>query len=240
MTQWKRKKRSNFVTISNIPFRDKNLSLKAKGLLGVIMTLPDNWNFTIVGIATCLKESTSAVSSAVSELIKNGYCVRDLVYDENHRISGYSYTFSDEKELLKEEKKDGESPSEEIPSSEKPSMENPLTEIPSSENQAQINNIKKEIKKNKGKEAIASKIPETYSSEDEKKFYEGMKSAYPFVLKMDFPLLYQDYVGLLAKYSAKKIHANLRKMNNWKELTKKKRFAKDVLEDWLAADKNEY
>ena len=220
MTVIDRKKNGNFVTISNTPFKDREISLKAKGLLGVIMTLPDNWNFTITGIATCLKESTSAISTAIKELIDAGYCVRKMVYDESHKIQGYSYIFSDEKELLQDE---------------------PSTENPSTENHQQYNNnINKIQKKNKEKDTKASKKPLSYSSEEEQKFYDGMESSYPFVAKMDFPLLYQDYIQLLSKYSQVKIHANLRKMNNWKELNKKRRYAKDVLEDWLASDKNEY
>lgn len=226
MTKIIRKKQNKFVTISNTPFKDRSLSLKAKGLLGVIMTLPDNWNFTIAGIATCLKESTGAISTAIKELMDAGYCVREIVYDDSHRIAGYSYKFSDEKELLKDEK---------------PSSDFPSTEIPSSENPPQINNnIKKITKEDKEKGAKAPKNPLSYSSEDEKQFYEGMKEHYPFVYKMEFPLLYQDYLKLLSKYSQKKIHANLRAMNNWKELNKKRRYAKDVLEDWLASDKKQY
>ena len=231
MTKIIRKKQNKFVTISNTPFKDRELSLKAKGLLGVIMTLPDNWNFTIVGIATCLKESTSAISTAIKELMSAGYCVREIVYDESHKIIGYSYKFSDEKELLTEEN----------PSTENPSTENPSTENPSTENRAQINNnINKITKKDKEKDAKASKNPLSYSSDEEKQFYEGMKEHYPFVYKMEFPLLYQEYIALLSKYSQKKIHANLRKMNNWKELNKKRRYAKDVLEDWLATDNRNY
>lgn len=227
MTKIIRKKQNKFVTISNTPFKDRELSLKAKGLLGVIMTLPDNWNFTIVGIATCLKESTGAISTAIKELMSAGYCVREIVYDDSHKIIGYSYKFSDEKELLKDEK-----PSNDIPSTEKPLKENPLTE-----NRAQINNnINKITMKDKEKDAKASKNPLSYSSDEERKFYEGMKEHYPFVYKMEFPLLYQEYLTLLSKHSHKKIHANLRKMNNWKELNKKRRYAKDVLEDWLASD----
>lgn len=230
MTKIDRRKRGNFVTISNTPFKDKEISLKAKGLLGVIMSLPDNWNFTITGIATCLKESTGAISAAINELMKAGYCVRKIVYNESHKIQGYSYTFSDEKELLLDE-----------PSEEKPLKENPSTEIPLSENRAQINNNIKKIKnKDKEKDAEASKNPLSYSSEEEQKFYEGMEKAYPFVAKMQFPLLYQDYVKLLSKYSAKKIHANLKKMNNWKELNKKRRYAYKTLIKWLEKDVKKY
>lgn len=235
MTKLNRKKSEQFVTISNTPFKDKSLSLKAKGLLGLVMTLPDNWNFTIVGIAACLKESTGAISTAIKELVDGGYCVRQIVYDESHRITGYSYTFADEKEFL------SDVPSEEIPSEENPLKEIPSTENPLTENCPQINNnINKITKKNKEKDAKASKNPVIYASEEERKFYEGMRDNYPFVYKMEFPLLHQDYIKLLAKYSQKKIHANLRKMNNWKELNKKRRYAKDVLEDWLADDNKTY
>lgn len=240
MTKLKRKKNRGYVTISNTPFKDKELSLKAKGLLSVIMTLPNDWNFTIAGIAGCLKERTSAISAAIKELMAAGYCVRTLEYDDSHKIAGYSYTFSDEKDLLKDEEKE-EKTSEEKPSEENPSTENPSTEVPSTGNRPNINKINNKIKINKEKDTNVSKKPLSDNwTDEERAFYEGMDKYYPFVAKMTFPLLYQDYVLLLSKYSQKKIHAILRRMNNWKELNKKRWYAKEVLEDWLADDKKEY
>ena len=71
-----RKKNENFTVISNEILKNENVSLKAKGLHCVIMGLPDNWDFTIKGMAAILKDKTTAIYSAINELIEAGYCKR--------------------------------------------------------------------------------------------------------------------------------------------------------------------
>jgi hypothetical protein len=71
-----RKKNENFTVISNEILKNENVSLKAKGLHCVIMGLPDNWDFTIKGMAAILKDKTTAIYSAINELIEVGYCKR--------------------------------------------------------------------------------------------------------------------------------------------------------------------
>lgn len=66
-----------------------------------------------------------------------------------------------------------------------------------------------------------------------------MKEKYPYVAKMDVPLTYADYIRLQSKYSRIKIHMNLRAMNDWKGLSKR-RSAILTLENWCNRDKNEY
>lgn len=66
----------NFTTMSNTHLQDKELSLKAKGLLSWMLTLPDSWDFSVAGIASCIKESKDTVRSTLQELEKFGYLER--------------------------------------------------------------------------------------------------------------------------------------------------------------------
>lgn len=61
--------------MSNTHLRDKNLSLKAKGLLSVMLSLPDNWDYSIAGLVTISKENETAVKSALNELKDSNYVV---------------------------------------------------------------------------------------------------------------------------------------------------------------------
>lgn len=66
-------KTKNYTCMSNIHLRDKNLSLKAKGLLSLILSLPDDWHYTVAGLASIIKEGETVVTNTLSELKKNGY-----------------------------------------------------------------------------------------------------------------------------------------------------------------------
>ena len=74
MNKVTRKKTSKYTTISNGFLRDNNLSLKAKGFLTVIMALPDDWDFSIKGICSVLKEGKTAIYGVIQELKENRYC----------------------------------------------------------------------------------------------------------------------------------------------------------------------
>ena len=70
-------KTNNYTLMSNHHLRDKNLSLKAKGLLSVMFSLPDSWNYSIPGLCAILKENETAVKSTIKELKATGYLVVD-------------------------------------------------------------------------------------------------------------------------------------------------------------------
>lgn len=93
MNKVTRIKNANYTTISNVFLRDKELSLKAKGLLATILSLPENWDFSIKGICATIKEGTTAVYSAIDELKERGYC--KVVTNRNGKgmIVGNDYTF---------------------------------------------------------------------------------------------------------------------------------------------------
>ena len=61
-------KSKNYTVMSNYHFKDKNMSLKAKGLLSMMMSLPDNWNYSVEGLVTICKESKTSIQSTLKEL----------------------------------------------------------------------------------------------------------------------------------------------------------------------------
>lgn len=119
-------KKSNYTTIDNNIFRNKNLSLKARGLLTTMLSLPDEWDYTVKGLCSILKDGKSSIQSALRELEENGYLVRIQTKDKSGKFSSTDYTLY-------------EIPLAEKPLTENPSTDNPPAENPSTENQPQLN-----------------------------------------------------------------------------------------------------
>lgn len=91
------KKNRDFVAINCYHLRDRNLSLKGRGLLDTVLSLPDNWDYSINGLCTILKEGRTTVLTALKELQDLGYCEVKKIYpqkDKNKYID-YEYTFSE-------------------------------------------------------------------------------------------------------------------------------------------------
>ena len=70
-------KRSNFTVMSNVHLRDASLSLKAKGLLSYMLSNPDNWDYSLRGLARFSSDGIDSVRSGLNELMRHGYQVRD-------------------------------------------------------------------------------------------------------------------------------------------------------------------
>lgn len=79
-------KTTNYTKIDNKYLEDKNISLKAKGLLTLMSSLPDGWNFNINGLCLICKESKDAVNNAIKELKENHYVEIEKTYDDNGRF----------------------------------------------------------------------------------------------------------------------------------------------------------
>lgn len=68
-------KNTNYTVMSNFHLMDRKLSLKAKGLLSVVLSLPNNWEYSVAGLASISKEKESAINSALKELKEGGYLI---------------------------------------------------------------------------------------------------------------------------------------------------------------------
>ena len=76
-------KTKNFTVMCNLHMKDKTLTLKAKGLLSVMLSLPDNWNYNVKGLATLSRDGIDSVRSALKELEHQGDVERHRLRDEN-------------------------------------------------------------------------------------------------------------------------------------------------------------
>lgn len=81
----------DYITMSNRHFKNKNLSLKAKGLLSQMLSLPEEWDFTLKGLAHINKENIDAIRTAIWELEKEGYVVRRQVRKANGKMGETEY-----------------------------------------------------------------------------------------------------------------------------------------------------
>lgn len=92
-------KNKNYTIMSNYHLKDKKLSLKAKGLLSVMLSLPDNWDFSLAGLKIICKESINSINGAIHELEDNQYMKRNKVY-ENGKIKDWEYIIYEEPNLF--------------------------------------------------------------------------------------------------------------------------------------------
>lgn len=154
MAVFRVEKSKNYTTISNYCLRDTRLSLKAKGLLAQMLSLPEDWDYTLLGLAQINKEGKDSIRAALAELEDAGYVVRTRARDEHGRLRGADYVVF---ETPQNEEITAECP-EEVPApmSENPTQEAPMSENPTLENTTQLNkdilSTDKERKINKKKE----------------------------------------------------------------------------------------
>lgn len=73
----------NYTVMSNQHFKNKSLSLKAKGLLSLMLSLPDDWNYNMQGLASLSRDGIDSVRSAIKELEHHGYVQRNIVRNEH-------------------------------------------------------------------------------------------------------------------------------------------------------------
>ena len=113
-------KTKDFTVISNYHLKDKSLSLKAIGLMSKMLSLPDDWDYSINGLVAICKENETAIKGALKELETSGYLIRQRMQNEKGQFEYEYYLY-------------------EKPLEEKPQAENPSTDNPSAENVGQLN-----------------------------------------------------------------------------------------------------
>jgi hypothetical protein len=84
-------KTKNYTVMSDFHFREKNMTLKAKGLLSLMLSLPDDWNYSVAGLVTLSKDGKDSVIAALAELEHFGYLVRRQLYNDKGQFNGVEY-----------------------------------------------------------------------------------------------------------------------------------------------------
>jgi len=92
MAVFRVEKTKGFTVMSNHHFRNRELSLKAMGLLSLMLNLPDNWDYTLKGLSTICGDGISSVRAGLVELEQHGYVVRERMRDEHGRLAHTEYS----------------------------------------------------------------------------------------------------------------------------------------------------
>ena len=136
-------KTDNYTVMSNYHLRDSNLTLKAKGLLSQMLSLPPTWDYTIAGLVAINKEKESAITSALKELRQNGYLIVTKMMPNETKSGRIEYVYDIyEKPNQYVQKQDVV-----IQPTEKQGVENQGLESQGVENQGQINTKESNIEK---------------------------------------------------------------------------------------------
>jgi len=132
MAVFKIERTKDFTVMSNYHLRDRGLTLKAKGLLSQMLSLPDEWDYTLRGLAYINKESIDAIRTAVLELEQQGYIVRRQGRDAKGKMAAVEY-------IIYERPQDPQPPCLDYPISDNPIPDIPISGFPGSENPTQLN-----------------------------------------------------------------------------------------------------
>ena len=141
----------DYTVMSNFHLKDKRLSLKAKGLLSQMLSLPDDWDYTLSGLCFINRESKDAIRSAINELERAGYIRRRQTTDATGKFGANEYSIY--------ERPITDSPSLESPSSGKPTTEFPTTEKPLPGTPTQLNTKKSSTQKQNTYRSSTDSIP---------------------------------------------------------------------------------
>ena len=158
-------KTKDYTVMANFHLRDKSLSLKAKGLLSLMLSLPEDWDYTTKGLAYICKDGVDSICAAVKELENAGYVQRKRNRNSQGRLTNVEYTILEKPistpEVPQAAKRD-KSPKRENPVLDNPVLENPRQDIPEQdlpkqEKPAQLNT------NTSSKEKINTDISNTHS-----------------------------------------------------------------------------
>ena len=159
-------KTKDFTIMSNHHLRNRELTLKAKGLMSLMLSLPEEWDYTLKGLSLISKEGIDAIRVAVIELEEQGYIVRERMRNEKGQLGSIEYVIHEFPVEPKSEK-----PILENPILDNPTLEEPILEKPELENPTQLNTNKtnkRELKTDCIKNpSINKRAPEQFDNDKE-------------------------------------------------------------------------
>jgi hypothetical protein len=154
-------KLGDYAVIAKHHLKNRALSYKAKGLMTFMLGVPDDWDFSLSGLATLASDGIDGVRSGIRELEKHGYLTRRRIRDDNGRLGDIEYTIHEMPQIpgdgdpddppdgspRKPDEPTWEKPTLEKPTLEKPTLEKPMLVLPTLENPTQLNNNRLNNKK---------------------------------------------------------------------------------------------
>ena len=165
MAVFRVERNTGYTVMSNHHLRNKELSLKAKGLLSQMLSLPEDWDYTLAGLSYINREKIDAIREAIKELEKAGYIKRSRERDEKGRLRGADYVIYEQPQPDEEQEATppiSDLPTLENPTLDNPTLEKPMLEKPTLENPTQLNKdiLKTNLPK---KEKLNTDISSTHS-----------------------------------------------------------------------------
>ena len=135
MAVFRVERNTGYTVMSNHHLRNKELTLKAKGLLSQMLSLPEDWDYTLAGLSHINREKIDAIREAVKELEKAGYIVRSRERDEKGRLRGADYVIYEQPQPKEPEAATSseQPPTSDLPTLENPTLDNPTLEKPTQE-----------------------------------------------------------------------------------------------------------
>ena len=169
MAVFRIEKTRDYTVMSNHHLRDKSLSLKAKGLLSLMLSLPEEWDYTTKGLARICKDGVDSICAGVRELEEHGYVIRQRVRNPNGQLGAIEYTILEQPRPPEPGK-----PERENPVLDNPEQAYPVLEEPEQGNPAQLNTnrsskekSKKDLSSTEGSNPVQS-IPQPPRGSDRK------------------------------------------------------------------------
>ncbi|MCD7845536.1 MAG: helix-turn-helix domain-containing protein [Oscillospiraceae bacterium] len=216
-------KNTNYTTMCNYHLRDQNLTLKAKGLLSLCLSLPEAWDYSVRGLVSICKEGKDSIVKILQELEKYGYLERHQLRRDDGKMGGIEYVIYEMSHTPCTEKPCAGNPNAVKPDTDNPDTANPDAGKPRSENPPQIN--KEQI----SKEAINTDSNKQKKEKESRHQYGEygnvlLSDAELQSLQADFPQDYQQRIECLSEYMAstgKSYKSHLATIRSWARREKK-------------------
>ncbi len=198
MAVFRIEKSKDFTIMSNHHLRNTTLSLKAKGLQSLMLSLPEEWDYSLKGLAKICKDGVESIGTALQELERHGYLTRRQLRDDKGKYLDLEYTIHEipvavDDALSDNAKPKPDNPHPTCPQPENPDTGNPDSDKPDSGNRAQLN-TKDQVLKNKN--IYGSNIHQSIGADAPDETDEAMDAMdiYREVLKenIDYDILCQD------------------------------------------------
>ena len=139
MAVFRIEKTRDYTVLSNHHLKNRSLTLKAKGLMSVLLSLPEDWDYSLRGLSAISLEGVDAIREAIRELEKAGYIIRNRIRNEMGQMKGTEYVIYEHPRSPESASPALEKPAQEKPVQGKPILENPTLAFPTLENPTQYN-----------------------------------------------------------------------------------------------------